>query len=180
MWHSHPHINPGIDACGNCTLNIPERTGFSHSLVSMALIFLGSHASHAMKRSRKASLRGEMRVERYLRDRQFARSQFRHRALQPDAAYIAVRGDAHGKCELTRKMKRAVTRYSSESCKRDVVPGVCRYIVENAAEPNVIETVRGGVGGRACPAIAMLLKESGRKRQRGCFDVHAAYGCLDC
>jgi hypothetical protein len=25
MWHPHPHINPGIDACGNRTLNIPER-----------------------------------------------------------------------------------------------------------------------------------------------------------
>jgi len=44
----------------------------------------------------------------------------------------------------------------------------------------MIETMRGGLGGRACPAIAILLKESGRKRQRGCFDIHAAGGRLDC
>jgi hypothetical protein len=25
MWHPHPHISSGIDACGNCTLNISER-----------------------------------------------------------------------------------------------------------------------------------------------------------
>jgi hypothetical protein len=36
------------------------------------------------------------------------------------------------------------------------------------------------LGGRACPAIAMLLKESGRKRQRGCLDVHATGGRLGC
>jgi hypothetical protein len=41
-----------------------------------------------MKRSRKAGLRGELRIERYLRERQFARCQFRHRVLQPNAAYI--------------------------------------------------------------------------------------------
>ena len=25
MWHPHPDISSGIDACGNCTLNISER-----------------------------------------------------------------------------------------------------------------------------------------------------------
>jgi hypothetical protein len=25
VWHSHPHIEPGIDPGGNGTLNIPER-----------------------------------------------------------------------------------------------------------------------------------------------------------
>jgi hypothetical protein len=63
-----------------------------------------------MKRSCKAGLRGELRIERYLRERQFARSQFRHRFLEPNAAYVAARRDTHGECELTRKMKRAVTR----------------------------------------------------------------------
>src|SRR5882724_3752959 len=133
-----------------------------------------------MKRSRKAGLRGELRIERYLGERQFARSQFRHRVLQPNAAYIAVRRDAHGKCELTRKMKWTITRYSGEIDQRDVVPDVCRDIVENAAESNMIEIMRGELGARACPAIAILLKESGRKRQRGRFDIHAACGGLDC
>ena len=133
-----------------------------------------------MKRPRKAGLRGELRIERYLRERQFARNQFRHRVLQPNAAYVAVRRDTHGECELTRKMKCTVAGYASELYKRDVAPDVCRDIFENAAEPNMIETMRGGLGGRACPAVAILLKESGRKRQRGCFDVHAACGRLDC
>src|SRR5260370_42486201 len=119
-----------------------------------------------------------MRIERYLRERQFARCQFRHRVLQPHAAYIAMRRDTHGERELTRKMKRAVTRNSSEIYKRDVVLDVCCDMVENAAEPNMIETMRGGLGEPACPAIAILLKESGRKRQRGRFDVHPAGGCL--
>src|ERR1700675_5073767 len=100
-----------------------------------------------MKRSRKAGLRGELRIERYLRERQFARSQFRHRILQPNVAYVAVRRDTHGECELTRKMKWAVTRDSSEFYKRDVILDVCCDIVENAAEPNMIETMRGGLGG---------------------------------
>jgi hypothetical protein len=148
------------------------------ALAPTAPIFLGCHAGCAVKRSRKAGLRGELRIERYLGERQFARCQFRHRVLQPPVAYIATRRDPHSECELACKMKHAVTRDFSEIYKRDVVPDVCRDIVENAAEPNMIETM-GGVEGRACPAIAILLEESGRKRQRGCFDVHAACGRLD-
>jgi len=77
-------------------------------------------------------------------------------------------------------MKCAVARESARSFKREVVSDVCRDIVENATEPNLIETMRGGFGGRACPAVAILLQESGRKRQRGGFDVHTACGRLDC
>src|SRR5271167_2214015 len=113
-----------------------------------------------MKRSGKAGLRGEMRVERYLRERQIACRQFRLRLLQPHAANIAARRDAHGECELTRKMKCTIARYFSEIYQRYVVPDVCRDIVENAAKSNMIETMCGGLGGRACPAIGMLLKES--------------------
>ena len=80
---------------------------------------------------------------------------------------------------LRAKMKRAVTRDSGKIEQSDVVLDVCRDIVENAAEPNRIETMRRRVDGRACPAIAMLVKEPGRKRQRGCFDVQAACGRLD-
>src|SRR5258705_1483651 len=115
-----------------------------------------------MKRSRKAGLRGEMRIERYLGKRKFARSQFRHRVLQPNAAYVAVRRDPHSECELARKMKHAVTRDSSKIYKRDVILDPCCDVVKNATEPNMIETIRGGLGGRACPAVAILLKESGR------------------
>ena len=133
-----------------------------------------------MKRSRKTGLRGELGIERYLRERQFGCSQFRHGVLQPHSADIAVRRDTHRECELTREMKGAVARDGSELYKCDVILDVRRDIVENAAEPNMIETLRGGLDGRACPAIAILLKESGRKCQRGGFDVHAAGGRLDC
>jgi len=34
MWHPHPHISPGIDACGNCTLNISERVVQQHFVVT--------------------------------------------------------------------------------------------------------------------------------------------------
>ena len=34
MWHPHPHIKPGIDACGNCTLNISERVVQQHFVVT--------------------------------------------------------------------------------------------------------------------------------------------------
>jgi hypothetical protein len=44
-----------------------KRTGLSRWLESTALIFLGRHAGRAMKRARKAGLRGELRIERYLR-----------------------------------------------------------------------------------------------------------------
>ena len=132
-----------------------------------------------MKGSSKTGLRGELRIERYLRERQFARGQFRRRVLQPNAAYVAVRRDAHGECELTRKMKWAVPGDSREIFQRDVILEVCSDIVENTAEPNMIETMRGGVGGRARPAIAMLLQQSGGKRQRGCFYVHPACGRFD-
>ena len=37
-----------------------------------ALIFLGRHADCAINRARKAGLQGELRIERYLRERQFA------------------------------------------------------------------------------------------------------------
>ena len=59
------------------------------ALAPSAPVLLGRHAGRAMKRSRKAGLRGELRIECYLRERQFARSQFRHRVLQPNAAYAA-------------------------------------------------------------------------------------------
>src|SRR5882762_5034714 len=34
MWHAHPHISPGIDACGNCTLDISERVVQQHFVVT--------------------------------------------------------------------------------------------------------------------------------------------------
>jgi hypothetical protein len=34
MWHPHPHISPGIDARGNCTLNISERVVQQHFVVT--------------------------------------------------------------------------------------------------------------------------------------------------
>jgi len=34
MWHPHPHISPGIDACGNCTLNISERVVQQHFVIT--------------------------------------------------------------------------------------------------------------------------------------------------
>ena len=95
-----------------------------------------------MKRSRKAGLRGELRIERYLRQRQLARCQFRHRVLEPNAAYVAVRRDTHGECELTCKMKCAVTRDSSETRKSDIAVDICRDVVENAPEANLIEIMR--------------------------------------
>src|SRR5580692_5128716 len=97
------------------------RTGLSRYLVSTAPIFPGCHAGRTMERARKTGLRRELRFERYLRDRQFARRQFRHRLLQPQAAYVVVWRNAHGERELARKMKRAVTRVSSEIDKTDVV-----------------------------------------------------------
>src|SRR5258708_28948186 len=132
-----------------------------------------------MERSGKTGLRGELRIERYMGERQFAGRQFRHRALQPKAADVTVRRDTHGERELTRKMKEAVTRDAGKIEQRDVVLDVCRDIVENAAKPNMIETMRGSADARADPAIAMLVKEPGRKRERGCFDVQAACGRLD-
>src|ERR1700722_5422728 len=76
-------------------------------------------------------------------------------------------------------MKGAVTRNSSETFERDLVRNIGLDIVQDAAEPNRIETIRGGLGGRACPAVAMLLQESGRQHQRRGFDVHAACSRLD-
>jgi hypothetical protein len=34
MWHPHPDINSGIEACGNCTLNISERVVQQHFVVT--------------------------------------------------------------------------------------------------------------------------------------------------
>src|SRR5258706_14062836 len=34
MWHPHPHISPGIDACGNCTLNMSERVVEQHCVAT--------------------------------------------------------------------------------------------------------------------------------------------------
>jgi|HubBroStandDraft_6_1064221.scaffolds.fasta_scaffold25962_4 hypothetical protein len=48
--------------------SLEDRASFSRWLESTALIFLGRHAGRAMKRSRKAGLRGELRIERYLRE----------------------------------------------------------------------------------------------------------------
>src|SRR5258707_12327218 len=98
-------------------------------------------------------------MQRMLSARDFARYKLRHRPLQPKAAYVAVRRDTHGERELARKMKRAVARDSGKIEQSDVVLDVCRDIVEDAAEPNRIEMMRRRVDGRACPAIAMLVKE---------------------
>src|SRR5215468_9570523 len=122
-----------------------------------------------MKRARKAGLRGEMRIERNLRQRQLACRQFRHRILQPHAADIAVGRNAQGELELAHKMKLAVTSDSGELCKCDVVRDLYRDIVENAAKPTTIETMRRGFGWRACATIAMLLKEPTREHQRSYF-----------
>ena len=131
-----------------------------------------------MKRPRKGGLRGELRIQRNLRERQFARRQFRHRLLQPHAAYVAVRRDARGKGKLARKMKRAVPGHCREIRQTEIVPDVCRDVVENAAQPDLIEAVRGGLGGRACAAVAMLVHQPGGKRQGGRLDVHPAGGRL--
>jgi hypothetical protein len=34
MWHPHPHISSGIDACSNCTLDISERVVQQHLVVT--------------------------------------------------------------------------------------------------------------------------------------------------
>jgi hypothetical protein len=34
MWHPHPHISSGIDACGDCTLDTPERVVQQHFVVA--------------------------------------------------------------------------------------------------------------------------------------------------
>jgi len=34
VWHPHPHISLGIDACGNCTLNKSERVIQQHLVVA--------------------------------------------------------------------------------------------------------------------------------------------------
>jgi hypothetical protein len=34
MWHPHLHINPCIDPCGNCTLNISERVVQQHFVIT--------------------------------------------------------------------------------------------------------------------------------------------------
>ena len=36
MWHPHPHIDPGIDGRGDCTLNIPKRVVQQHFVVTDA------------------------------------------------------------------------------------------------------------------------------------------------
>ena len=63
----------------------------SPQLTSPPLIFLGCHADLTVKGSRKARLRGELRIERYLCQWQLARSQLNHRRFHPHAADIAVR-----------------------------------------------------------------------------------------
>src|SRR5712671_4494301 len=34
MWHPHPHISSGVDACGNCALNVSERVVQEHFVVT--------------------------------------------------------------------------------------------------------------------------------------------------
>ena len=34
VWHPHPHIKPGIDACGNRTLSIAERVVKQHFVIT--------------------------------------------------------------------------------------------------------------------------------------------------
>jgi hypothetical protein len=34
MWHPHPHVGSGINACGNCTLNISKRVVQQHFIVT--------------------------------------------------------------------------------------------------------------------------------------------------
>jgi hypothetical protein len=94
-----------------------------------ALIFLGRHAGRTVKRSREAGLRGEMRIERDLGERQLARRQFRHRILQPHAAYVAVWRDAYCECEHPGEMKSTIACYSGQIYKQDVVRDVCFDIV---------------------------------------------------
>src|SRR5258705_10090788 len=127
----------------------------------------------------KARLRGEMRIERNLRQRQRTGCQFRHGLLEADPAYVAVRRYANGKRELARKVKGAVASYFCEVRQRDVARNVCLDIFEDAAQSHVIEPVRGLACRCASPAIAMLVKEAGRKRQGRRFDKDPARGFLD-
>ena len=34
MGHPHPHIDPGIDACGDCALDISERIVQQHFVIA--------------------------------------------------------------------------------------------------------------------------------------------------
>jgi hypothetical protein len=76
-------------------------------------------------------------------------------------------------------MKWAVTRDSSEVQKSDVVRDVGLDVVEDAAEPIMIEAVRRWLSDRACPTIGVLLKDSCRQRQGRRLDIHATGGRLD-
>lgn len=96
-----------------------------------------------------------MRIERYLRERQRAISQFRHGVRKAYTAYVAVRWYACGKRKLTSKMKRTVARDLGQAFKPDVIINVRKNIFADAAEPRIIESKRGGFNSLARSAIAM-------------------------
>ena len=53
-----------------------------------------------------------------------------------------------------------------------------RDIIQDPAEANLIEAMRGGLDGRGRLAIGIFVQKSGRERQRGCFSVNTAGGRL--
>lgn len=107
-----------------------------------------------------------MRIEGNLRERQRAVGQFHHGIIKAHTAYVAVGRYTHGKRKLARKMERTVTRNPGQGLKADVIINVRDNIIDNAAEPNITESMRGGFSGRARSAVAMLQKESRRTSER--------------
>ena len=97
-----------------------------------------------------------MRIERYFRERQRAASQLRHGVLKAYTAYVAVGWYARGKRKLTREMKRTVARDLGQAFKPDIIINVRKNVIADAAEPSIIESLRGGFNDLTRSTIAML------------------------
>src|SRR5437588_2058552 len=118
-------------------------------------IFSRRHAGRATKCSRKTRLRREARVQDYLCKRHPARCYFRHRVLQPHPTDIAVGRDADGEREHAREMERAETRDPGQLLDRDLISNMFHDVIENTAQPHMVELMRSRRGERTRSAVAV-------------------------
>jgi len=63
-----------------------------------------------------------------------------------------------------REMERTEARDPSQVRERDLVRKMCRNVIENAAEPHMIERMRGRRGERAGSAVAVFVNKPGGER----------------
>src|SRR6266851_5375269 len=113
----------------------------------------------------EARLRGELAAQRNIAQGSLAGCEQRHRVLQPLLADIAMRRRTHRRLEHPGEMERTEAGNTGELGSCDVLVEVLRDVIQDATQPDFVESVRSGSLQPDRRWFGVRMRESCRERE---------------